>query len=117
MRDLDGLDGHRVLRRIEGRPGVLHRQRLGEEPYRRGHVLRVEQCDQAVAALALAGAAQAQGGKSALYELVRELRPTRTMPIVRFEGLPGEFSQHDFGVVDVRYISGVKNGSRSSRRD
>ena len=46
------------------------------------------------------------GGKSALYELVRELRPTRTMPMVRFEGLPGEFSQHDFGVVDVRYISG-----------
>ena len=46
------------------------------------------------------------GGKSALYELVRELRPTRTMPMVRFEGLPGEFSQHDFGVVDVRYVSG-----------
>lgn len=46
------------------------------------------------------------GGKSALYELVRELRPTRTMPMVRFEGLPGEFSQHDFGVVDVRYVNG-----------
>ena len=47
-----------------------------------------------------------EGGKSALYELVRELRPTRTMPMVRFEGLPGEFSQHDFGVVDVRYVGG-----------
>ena len=47
-----------------------------------------------------------EGGKSALYELVRELRPTRTMPMVRFEGLPGEFSQHDFGVVNVRYIDG-----------
>jgi transposase len=46
------------------------------------------------------------GGKSALYELVRELRPTRTIPMVRFEGLPGEFSQHDFGVVDVRYVNG-----------
>jgi transposase len=46
------------------------------------------------------------GGKSALYELVRELRPMRTMPMVRFEGLPGEFSQHDFGVVDVRYVNG-----------
>jgi len=46
------------------------------------------------------------GGKSALYDLVRELRPTRTMPMVRFEGLPGEFSQHDFGVVDVRYVDG-----------
>lgn len=47
-----------------------------------------------------------EGGKSALYELVRELRPSRAMPMVRFEGLPGEFSQHDFGVVDVRYLSG-----------
>jgi transposase len=47
-----------------------------------------------------------EGGKSALYELVRELRPTRPIPMVRFEGLPGEFSQHDFGVVDVSYISG-----------
>lgn len=46
------------------------------------------------------------GGKSALYDLVRELRPKHSMPMVRFEGLPGEFSQHDFGVVDVRYISG-----------
>lgn len=43
------------------------------------------------------------GGKSALYELVRELRPERPQPIVRFEGVAGEFSQHDFGEVDVRY--------------
>ena len=46
------------------------------------------------------------GGKSAFYGLVRELRPTPSRPMVRFEGLPGEFSQHDFGVVDVRYVSG-----------
>lgn len=46
------------------------------------------------------------GGKSALYDMVKELRPSRTLPMVRFEGLPGEFSQHDFGVVDVRYVSG-----------
>ena len=26
--------------------------------------------------------------------------------MVRFEGVPGEFSQHDFGQVDVRYPSG-----------
>src|SRR5689334_23055631 len=44
------------------------------------------------------------GGKSALYELVKELRPERPRPIVRFEGLAGEFSQHDFGHVDVRYL-------------
>lgn len=46
------------------------------------------------------------GGKSALYELVRELRPQRITPMVRFEGLAGEFSQHDFGTVDVRYVDG-----------
>ncbi len=28
--------------------------------------------------------------------------------MVRFEGLPGEFSQHDFGPVDVRFVDGRK---------
>jgi transposase len=28
--------------------------------------------------------------------------------VVRFEGLPGEFSQHDFGQVDVRFLDGTK---------
>ena len=46
------------------------------------------------------------GGKSALYVLVKELRPQRPKTVVRFEGLPGEFSQHDFGHVDVRYLDG-----------
>ena len=46
------------------------------------------------------------GGKSALYELVKELRPERIRPVVRFEGLAGEFSQHDFGHVDVHFIDG-----------
>src|SRR5207247_2384023 len=38
------------------------------------------------------------GGKSALYELIRRLRPVSVAPLVRFEGVPGEFSQHDFGM-------------------
>jgi transposase len=46
------------------------------------------------------------GGKSALYELIRRLRPTSAIPVVRFEGVPGEFSQHDFGQSDVRYVDG-----------
>jgi transposase len=46
------------------------------------------------------------GGKSALYETVRLLRPKKVRPLVRFEGLPGEFSQHDFGQVVVRYDDG-----------
>jgi transposase len=46
------------------------------------------------------------GGKSAVYELIRRLRVPVVAPQVRFEGVPGEFSQHDFGQVDVRYAAG-----------
>lgn len=46
------------------------------------------------------------GRKSAFYELVASARPPRGAPVVRFEGLPGEFSQHDFGHVDVRFVDG-----------
>jgi transposase len=47
------------------------------------------------------------GSKTALYTLVASLRPPQQKPVVRFEGLPGEFSQHDFGHVDVRFLSGT----------
>jgi transposase len=47
------------------------------------------------------------GGKSAVYELVRSVRPKPGRgPEVRFEGVPGEFSQHDFGSVNVVYADG-----------
>ena len=47
------------------------------------------------------------GGKTAVYDLVRQLRPKKVAkPIVRFEGLPGEFSQHDFGQRRVTYTDG-----------
>ena len=45
----------------------------------------------------------------AFYALAASNRPPRETPVVRFEGLPGEFSQHDFGEVDVRF----RNGQRS----
>lgn len=48
------------------------------------------------------------GHKTAFYALVAGLRPPRATPVVRFEGLPGEFSQHDFGHVDVRFVDGSK---------
>lgn len=48
------------------------------------------------------------GAKTALYEAVRRLRPKPVTPMVRFEGVAGEFSQHDFGQVDVRYPDGSK---------
>jgi len=47
-----------------------------------------------------------RGGKTALYALVASLRPKGVKPLVRFEGLPGEFSQHDFGQVDVEFLDG-----------
>jgi transposase len=48
------------------------------------------------------------GGKSAVYDLVKSMRPTKTRaPEVRFEGVPGEFSQHDFGSVRVTYADGT----------
>jgi len=47
-----------------------------------------------------------EGGKTALYALVASLRPRSIKPLVRFEGLPGEFSQHDFGQVEVEFIDG-----------
>jgi transposase len=47
------------------------------------------------------------GGKTALYALVASLRPKGAKPLIRFEGLPGEFSQHDFGEVDVEFLSGL----------
>ncbi len=47
------------------------------------------------------------GGKSAVYERVRSVRPKPSRgPEVRFEGVPGEFSQHDFGSVNVVYADG-----------
>jgi transposase len=49
-----------------------------------------------------------QGGKTALYDLVASLRPKQARPLVRFEGLPGEFSQHDFGEVDVQFVNGTR---------
>ena len=46
------------------------------------------------------------GGKTALYALVASLRPKSVKPLVRFEGLPGEFSQHDFGQHEVEFVDG-----------
>ena len=49
-----------------------------------------------------------EGGKTAFYALVASLRPKSAKPLVRFEGLPGEFSQHDFGEIEVEFVSGTR---------
>ena len=88
--------------RAIGRPSKAEAYRvrvaawLTEEP----HLLSVELLRRAQ----LAGYG---GGKSALYDLVRTVRVIVPRPVVRFEGLPGEFTQHDFGEVLVRFLDGT----------
>jgi len=48
-----------------------------------------------------------RGGKTVLYGVVASLRSRPAKPLVRFEGLPGEFSQHDFGQVEVEFRDGA----------
>lgn len=48
------------------------------------------------------------GGRSQMSKLVKTLRPEqRQEPIVRFEGLPGEYTQFDFGECEVETVAGV----------
>ncbi|MBU0717530.1 MAG: IS21 family transposase [Planctomycetes bacterium] len=54
-----------------------------------------------------------RGGKSAFYEFVGKLRlPKKRDGIVRFEAVPGEFCQHDFGQHLVRYADGTQERVR-----
>lgn len=110
----------RTVERVDGEKAVAdfdtaaerEKRRIGRpskaEPFRRFLVSEL-MAQPDVLAVELLRRARNQGyagGKSALYELVKELRPERPRPVVRFEGLPGEFSQHDFGQVDVTYLDG-----------
>jgi transposase len=92
----------RELRRI-GRPSKV-------EPYRDflRQLLETEPDLMSLELLRRARLKGYTGGKTALYELIASLRPSRPRLLVRFEGLSGEFAQHDFGHVDVRFLSGEK---------
>ena len=63
----------------------------------------------AVELLRLARERGYQASASAFFDLVKGLRPPPTPidPVVRFEGLPGEFAQFDFGEVRVDFADGV----------
>ena len=112
----------RSVRRVDAEPDVSHVDDAGERARRRigrpsiAEPLRplvVELLAQESALLSVeifrrAKLAGYRGGKSALYDLIQAIRPKTPRPLVRFEGLPGEFSQHDFGQVDVRYLDGTK---------
>jgi hypothetical protein len=56
------------------------------------------------------------GGNSALHALAQTLRTRVVTPLVRFEGLPGEFSQHDFSEALVQ-LSGRDRRYSASVRD
>ena len=49
-----------------------------------------------------------RGGKTAFYDLVARLRDEHPEWVMRFEGLPGEFTQHDFGQVDVVFLDNTR---------
>jgi hypothetical protein len=61
-----------------------------------------------IALLHLARLAEYTGGKSARYALLQTLRVRTVAPLLRFEGLPGGFSQHDFREVWVTYQDGTE---------
>jgi transposase len=73
-----------------------------------GQALRDEPAVKSIELLHRARVAGYTGGKSALYALAQSLRVRTVTPLVRFEGLPGEFSQHDFGEVAVTYQDGTE---------
>ena len=80
------------------------------------HALAEEPTLRSVELLHRARHAGYTGGKSAVYALAQTLRTRVVTPLVRFEGLPGELSQHDFGEVRVRYSMGPKRSCTSSPR-
>jgi len=112
----------KTVGRIEEEPPVDHlddqaerrKRRIGRpskaEPYRKfvEDLLKEEPHLLSLEVLRRARGAGYDGRKSALYKLVRAVRPKKAKPVVRFEGLPGEFTQHDFGHVDVNFLDGTK---------
>jgi transposase len=112
--------GKRTVQRVVDEPMITDRE--GERPSAMGRVGRPSKADAyrdqvaawlkdepellSVELLRRAKLAGYDGAKSALYALVRAVRPTTPRLMVRFEGLPGEFTQHDFGEVLLRFLNG-----------
>jgi hypothetical protein len=89
-------------RRGIGRPSRVERHR--------GFIEEVLKEESGLASLEILRRARAKGysgSESALYSLIASLRSKVVRPLVCFEGLPGEFSRHDFGQVDVEYMDGT----------
>jgi transposase len=113
--------GKRSVQRVIGEPVITHsdtnqeraRRAIGRPSKAEAYRAQVEGWLKeapellSVELLRRAKLAGYDGAKSALYELVRAVRVTTPRPIIRFEGLPGEFTQHDFGEVFVRFLNGT----------
>jgi transposase len=120
MRDIVNVVGvsYASVRRIVAGPPVeeldvvSHETRAGRpstvEPFREivAGILAAEPALKSVEVLHRLRQKGFAGGKTALYELIASIRPKDTKLEMRFEGLPGEFSQHDFGQVDVAFLDG-----------
>jgi transposase len=114
--------GLRSVRRVDGEPAVTHineateraRRAIGRptkaEPFRPlvAEILAGDPDLLSVEILRRAKLKGYAGGKTALYDLISAVRPKTVRPLVRFEGLAGEFSQHDFGHVDVRFLDDAR---------
>ena len=101
------IAGHRVGARRQGRPpkadeGMVARIRLLlESPG--NERLPATEVHRRAAEWGYAG------GRSQLSELVKRLRPApRKEPVIRFEGLPGEYAQFDFGECLVEFCGAGK---------
>ena len=121
--ELTGV-GERTVRRVEGEPAVevldeatdaaLRQQaRIGRpskvESFRKWVEGALEREPELPTLEVLRRAREDgfEGGKSAFYAMVAELRPPpKPKPMVRFEGVAGEFTQHDFGQVWVTFVDG-----------
>ena len=119
IRELTGLK-LRTIQRIAAEPLVeaiddgaeRQRRRVGRpslsEPFR-SFVAQLIETEPKLLSVEILRRAKLQGytgSKSALYELIRELRPREVRIGMRFEGLPGEFSQHDFGEIKLSFDKG-----------
>jgi transposase len=114
--------GVRSVRRVDAEPDVTHvdeakereRRAIGRpakaEPFRPlvAEILAGDPDLLSVEILRRAKLKGYAGGKTALYDLISAVRPKTVRPLVRFEGLAGEFSQHDFGHVDVRFLDDAR---------
>jgi transposase len=114
--------GKRSVQRVVGEPVITHhdteqeraRRAIGRPSKAEAYRPQVEgwlkeaPALRGVELLHRAKLAGYDGAKSALYDLVRAVRVVTPRPIVRFEGLPGEFTQHDFGEVIVQFLNGTK---------